>query len=227
MPPPVLAQDIGSKWLYWPWVSDHLDEIRAALQEHVTLTAWSVLLGVLISLPLAVLAARVRWLYGPVVAVTGVLFTIPSLALFAFLIPYTGLSRATALIPLVSYTLLILVRNTVAGLDAVSPDVKEAARGMGFSWLRQLVRVELPLAIPAIVAGIRVATVTTIGLVTVAGVIGQGGLGELMFTDGFQRDFRTPVTVGIVLVVALAVGADLGLVALQRLATPWARRRAV
>jgi osmoprotectant transport system permease protein len=218
----VLADDIGSKWIYWPWVEDHTSEIRAALGEHIELTVLAVLFGLLIALPLALLSVRYRRLYGPLIAITGVLYTIPSLALFAMLLPLTGLSRTTALIPLTAYTLLILVRNTVTGLDGVPPDVKEAAVGMGYSRTRQLLRVELPLALPAIIAGIRIATVTTIGLVAITALIGQGGLGSLMY-DGLQREFRTPLTVGIVLSLALAVVADLLLVLAQRLATPWAR----
>ena len=218
----VLAEDIGPKWLYWPWVQDHTDEIRDRLVEHIELTVLAVLFGLAIALPLALLSVRYRRLYGPVLAITGVLYTIPSLALFALLLPLTGLSRTTALIPLTLYTLLILVRNTVTGLDGVPPDVKDAATGMGYSPTRRLVRVELPLALPAIIAGIRIATVTIIGLVTVTALIGQGGLGELML-DGLQRDFRTPLTVGIVLSLTLAVVADLLLVLALRLATPWRR----
>jgi osmoprotectant transport system permease protein len=218
----VLAEDIGPKWLYWPWVQDHTDEIRQRLSEHIELTVLAVLFGLLIALPLALLSVRYRRLYGPVLAITGVLYTIPSLALFAMLLPLSGLSRTTALVPLVAYTLLILVRNTVIGLDGVPADVKEAAVGMGYSPTRQLLRVELPLALPAIIAGIRIATVTTIGLVAITALIGQGGLGALMY-DGLQRDFRTPLNVGIVLSLALAIVADLLLVLAQRLATPWAR----
>jgi osmoprotectant transport system permease protein len=218
----VLAEDIGPKWLYWPWVQDHTDEIRQRLVEHIELTVLAVLFGLAIALPLALLSFRYRRLYGPVLAITGVLYTIPSLALFALLLPLTGLSRTTALIPLTLYTLLILVRNTVTGLDGVPPDVKDAATGMGYSPSRRLLRVELPLALPAIIAGIRIATVTIIGLVTVTALIGQGGLGALML-DGLQRAFRTPLTVGIVLSLALAVVADLLLVLALRLATPWQR----
>jgi osmoprotectant transport system permease protein len=218
----VLAEDIGEKWLYWPWVQDHTDEIRDRLVEHIELTVLAVLFGLAIALPLALLSVRYRRLYGPVLAITGVLYTIPSLALFALLLPLTGLSRTTALIPLTLYTLLILVRNTVTGLDGVPPDVTDAATGMGYSPSRRLLRVELPLALPAIIVGIRIATVTTIGLVTVTALIGQGGLGALML-DGLQRDFRTPLTVGIVLSLTLAVVADLLLVLALRLATPWRR----
>jgi osmoprotectant transport system permease protein len=218
----VLAEDIGPKWLYWPWVQDHTDEIRDRLVEHIELTVLAVLFGLAIALPLALLSVRYRRLYGPVIAITGVLYTIPSLALFALLLPLTGLSRTTALIPLTAYTLLILVRNTVTGLDGVPPEVKDAATGMGYSRTGQILRIELPLSLPAIIAGVRIATVTTIGLVTVTALIGQGGLGALML-DGLQRRFRTPLTVGIVLSLALAVVADLLLVLAQRLATPWTR----
>jgi osmoprotectant transport system permease protein len=216
------AEDIGPKWLYWPWVQDHTDEIRQRLVEHIELTVLAVLFGLMIALPLALLSVRYRRLYGPVLAITGVLYTIPSLALFALLLPLTGLSRTTALIPLTAYTLLILVRNTVTGLDGVPADVKDAALGMGYSRTRQILQIDLPLALPAVIAGIRIATVTTIGLVAITALIGQGGLGALML-DGLQRAFRTPLTVGVVLSLALAVVADLLLVLAQRLATPWAR----
>src|SRR5438034_2901137 len=161
MGPLQLAQDIGSKWIYWPWVGDHLDEIRTRLAEHITLTFWAVLIGFVIAFPLALLAVRYRRLYPPVIGVTGVLYTIPSLALFVILIPWTGLSRTTALVPLVAYTLLILIRNIVAGLRAVPPEVRESAGGTGYRPLRQLFSVELPLAMRAVGAGLRMATVRT------------------------------------------------------------------
>jgi osmoprotectant transport system permease protein len=220
----VLAEDIGRKWLHWPWVADHVDEIRAALTEHVELTLYAVGLGMLITVPLVVACLRSRRVYGLTLGVTGVIYTIPALALFGLLIPAFGLfSIWVAVIPLALYTLLILVRNTVTGFEGVPPDVKEAAAGMGYSGTRQLLRVELPLALPPIVVGLRIAVATTIGLVTVAAVIGQGGLGAFML-DGFRRDFRTPLTVGIVLTLALALSADLVLVALLRIATPWQRK---
>jgi osmoprotectant transport system permease protein len=221
----VLGQDIRDRWLYWPWVSDHYDLIWDDLRQHIELTVLAVFIGVLISLPLGILAFRVRGLYGPILATTAVLFTIPSIALFMFLIPWTGLTRTTALIPLVMYTLLILVRNIVTGLEGVPPDVRDAAEGMGMSHNGQLVRVELPLAVPAIIAGIRIATVTTIGLVTVTALIGQGGLGELMFTRGYQIRFQTPVTVAFALVIVMAITADLLLLGVQRLLTPWSAKK--
>jgi osmoprotectant transport system permease protein len=220
---PLLGADIGPKWLYWPWVSDHLSEIQNRLTQHIELTLLSVGFGLLIAFPLALVCVRYRRMYGPVIGVTGVLYTIPSLALFALLLPITGLSVATAVIPLTAYTLLILIRNMVIGLRGVPSDVREAAEGMGFSPTGQLLRVELPLALPAIFAGIRIAMVTIIGLVTVTALIGQGGLGQLLL-DGLNRDFRTPVTVGAVLSLALAVVADLALVSVLRVATPWRRK---
>lgn len=208
----------------WDWVSNHGADILAATRQHVELTGIAVGLGLVISLPLALVARRWRPAEGPVLGLTGALFTIPSLALFALLVPFTGLSRTTAEIGLVSYTLLILVRNIVAGLDGVPDDVREAAHGMGYRPLGQLLRVELPLALPVIVAGIRIATVTTIGLVTVTGLIGQGGLGAFII-DGINRDFRTPLVVGSVCSVALAVVADVGLAGLTALLSPWSRKR--
>src|SRR4029079_12070027 len=154
----VLAEDIGPKWLYWPWVQDHTEEIKQALLEHIELTVLAVLFGLAIAMPLALLSVRYHRLYGPVIAITGVLYTIPSLALFALLLPLTGLSRTTALIPLTAYTLLILVRNIVTGLDGVPADVKEAAVGMGYSRRRQILRVELPLPVPAVNSGIPAPT---------------------------------------------------------------------
>jgi osmoprotectant transport system permease protein len=213
----------GDPWVKWSWVADHTDDIWAATRQHVELTAIAVAIGLLIALPLGVLSYRVRRVYVPLLAGTNVLYTIPSLALFAFLIPWTGLSRTTAEIALVSYTLLILLRNIVAGLDGVPDDAKEAARGMGMTRRRQLLQVELPLAVPAIIAGVRIATVTTIGLVTVTVLIGQGGLGGLIM-DGFNRDFRTPLVVGTVLSIGLAVVADVVLLVTERLLTPWTRK---
>ena len=220
----LLAANGPNSWIWWDWVGRHGDAIYSAVREHVILTALAVGIGLMISLPLGLLAWRFRWLQTPVLGITGALYTIPSLALFALLVPVTGLGRSTAEIGLVSYTLLILVRNVVAGLDAVPDEVRESAVGMGFTRRRQLFRIELPLAVPAIIAGIRIATVTTIGLVTVTALIGQGGLGQFIL-DGLGRDFRTPLVIGGVLSVALATAADLSLVGLERLVTPWSRSR--
>ncbi|MBV8560520.1 MAG: ABC transporter permease [Acidimicrobiia bacterium] len=208
----------------WDWVSSHTDDILHALRDHVVLTVIAVVVGLLIAVPLALIARRWRWFEAPVLSATGILYTIPSIALLALLVPWTGLTRTTAEIALVSYTLLILIRNIVAGLAGVPSDVREAAQGMGYSRLRQLMRVEFPLALPVIIAGIRIAVVTTIGLVTVTALIGQGGLGQLIL-DGLYRDFRTEVVVGSALCVALALVADLALVGIQRVSMPWTRKK--
>lgn len=203
----------------------HGDTLYQAGREHVILTFWAVAIGLVIALPVGVAAWRWRWLQAPALGLSGAVYTIPSLALFALLVPVTGLGRTTSEIGLVGYTLLILVRNVVAGLDGVPADVREAALGMGFTPARTLLRVELPLAVPAIVAGVRIATVTTIGLVTVTALIGQGGFGQLIY-DGLLRDFRTPLVLGTVLSVALAAAVDVGLVLVERALTPWSRARA-
>lgn len=209
-------------WVDWSWVGDHGDLIVDRLQEHLELTVLAVLIGMVLAVPLTLLSRRWPTAYPVVLTSTAVLYTIPSLALFTMLLPWTGLTRTTALIGLVSYTLLILVRNAVAGLDGVPDDVKEAAAGMGYTATGRLLRVELPLAIPAILAGIRLAVVTTVGLVTVATLIGHGGLGHLIL-DGLNRRFRTPLVVGSVLSVALAAALDLALLGVQRAMTPWRR----
>ena len=215
----------GHAWVDWSWVGDHLHEISARLEEHAILLGWSILLALIVAVPLALISVRRPHVYGSVIVSTGVLYTIPSLAAFALLLPYTGLSHLTAIIPLAAYSLLILVRNMVTGLREVPPDVQDAAIGLGYSPREKLWRVDMPLALPTIIAGLRIAVVTVIGLIPVSALIGQGGLGLLM-TDGFQRDFRTPLVVGIVLTVVFAVVADALLLGLQKAVTPWARRRA-
>src|ERR1700731_4476055 len=216
---------VEDPWIRWSWISGHADLITATLSQHIQLTLIAVVVGLVIAAPLGLVAWRSRLFRGPIFSLTGILYTIPSLALFSFLLPFTGLTILTAEIGLVGYTLLILVRNIVVGLNSVPVDVREAARGMGFRPLAELARVDLPLAIPAIMAGVRIATVTTIGLVTVTALIGEGGLGSLIY-QGLLRDFHTPLVVGTVLSVALAVAADLGLASAERIFTPWSRARA-
>jgi osmoprotectant transport system permease protein len=209
----------------WEWVVDNLDEIAARSWEHLYLTLVAVGIGLLISFPLGVYSYRHRRAYGPIASIAGLLYTIPSLALFALLVPFTGLTTTTAEIGLVGYTLLILIRNVVAGLQGVPEDAREAAVGMGYSRRQLLWRVELPLALPVIVAGIRIATVTVIGLVTVTALIDQGGLGYFILL-GLERFFSTATILGAVLSVLLAVLADRLLALTERLLTPWARRDA-
>jgi osmoprotectant transport system permease protein len=208
----------------WEWAGTHIDLFGRQLAQHVYLTVLAVAIGLLIALPISIHVHRHRRLYGPVTAVAGILYSIPSLALFALLLPLTGLGTDTAEIGLVSYTLLILIRNTVVGLDGVPQDVKETARGMGYDDRQLLWRVEIPLALPVIVAGVRLATVTTIGLVTVTAFIGKGGLGFLMLA-GFRNLFpEVAVLVGLVLSVGLAVLAEGLLLVGQRVLTPWSRK---
>lgn len=207
----------------WDWIATHLGEFAFRLGEHVQLTVIAVGVGLVIAFALSLLILRAPRAEGPITAFTGTLYTIPSLALFALLVPYTGFTILTAEIGLVGYTLLILIRNIVRGIRGVPADVREAAVGMGYAPREILWRIELPLALAVIFAGIRVATISTIGLVTVSSIIGQGGFGFLIL-EGMQRSFfTTEMIAGAVLSVALAIAADALLVLLQRRLTPWTR----
>ena len=207
----------------WQWVGDHAGLIASRTGEHVELTVIAVAVGLAISLPLSILAYRHARAYPPITWAAGLLYTIPSIALFVVMIPITGLSVMSVEVGLVSYTLLILIRNIVVGLRSVPEDVREAAVGMGYSRRQLLWKVELPMALPAVMAGVRVATVSTVGLVTVGFIIGKGGLGELII-DGLDRFYTPEVIVGAVLSIALALVADGLLLAAQNALTPWARR---
>ncbi len=212
-------------WLSLDYVRDNWGDISAALAQHAGLTVQSVAIAMMIALPLAVVARYSRHLEGPVIGTAGVLYTVPSLALFGMLAPITGIGRTTVIIALVAYSMLILVRNTVVGLRSVPPEVRDAARGQGYGPLRQLLRVELPIALPTIVVGVRLATVTTVALVTVGVVVGYGGLGQLMFR-GLYSNYRAEVMTATLLCLALAFLADLALWGLGRAITPWSRGRA-
>jgi osmoprotectant transport system permease protein len=202
------------------WIVHHLDDYLTPLWKHVELVLASVVIGFAIAFALALLAHRRRWLAGPIVGVTGILYTIPSLALFAILIPLTGFGFTTALIPLTSYTLLILFRNIIAGLDNVPDEARDAARGMGLTEQQLLWKVELPLAAPEIFAGLRVATTTNVGLAALAFYAGAGGLGQQILSD---IAFKSNVLVAGALCVLLAFVLDLGLLGVQRLMLPWQR----
>jgi osmoprotectant transport system permease protein len=215
----------GEPLILWDWTFSHLPEIGQRVVQHIELTGIAVSVGFVLAFLLSLVIRQIPVLYSPVTWVAGVLYSIPSLALFALLIPFTGLSILTAEIGLVSYTLLILVRNIVSGIRSVPPDVREAAVGMGYSGWQLLWRIELPLALVVIIAGIRVAVVTTVGLVTVTALIGQGGLGFLI-NQGIQQFFATPLVIGAVLSIALAVLLDGTLVLIQRALTPWTRSSA-
>jgi osmoprotectant transport system permease protein len=214
----------GNPWFSWRYVHDNAGELLTNLQEHAGFTARAVIIALIVALPLAVVAYWIRPLTGPILALSGILYTIPSLALFQLLVPFTHLSRLTAEIALVSYTLLIIFRNTLAGLRAVPDDVRESAQGMGLTPNQILWRVELPLAVPSIIAGVRIATVTAISLATVAAFVVNEGLGVPIF-DAIQRSvFKTEIFAAGGMAILLAWLADGALVALGRAVTPWARR---
>jgi osmoprotectant transport system permease protein len=210
----------------WDWIVDNLDTILEAVWQHLILVIVPLVVGFFISLGLAIWAIRQPKVYGPTTLITGILYTIPSLAAFALLVPILGFSMLVAFIPLTTYTLLILFRNIVAGFESVPREVLEAADGMGYRRRERLLRVELPLAVPLMIAGVRLAAVTLIGLATVASILGSsfGGLGQLI-TEGLQTFFPTKYVLGGVLSVLLAFIVDIVLVRVERLATPWARAR--
>ena len=213
-----------NEWVCPAYVSSRSSELRAALLQHVELTVESVVLAFALALPLAVAVRRSRRASEALLELSTALYTVPSLALFALLVPLTGFRSITVIIGLVMYALTVLVRNVLTGLAGVPAEVVEAARGLGMGPLRVLLTVELPLAIPAIVAGLRVATVSTVALLTVGAVIGYGGLGNLI-NDGFANFFKAEVLTASVLCVLLALAFDAVLVLGQRLLTPWLRRR--
>ena len=220
----LLAQADQRPLFDWDWVGRNLDGIWERTLEHLALTGVAIGVGLVISTLLAAAALRWRGLYAPIAGVSGVLYTIPSLAVFAFLAPFTGLGFLTAEIALVSYTVLILVRNIYTGITGVPATVTEAADGMGYRRLRRFFEIELPLAAPVIIAGIRIASVTVIGLVTVTSLLGLGGLGFFIL-DGLRRSilFPTEIILGTVLSAVLAAVVDLGLLGVERLITPWRR----
>lgn len=215
---------VRNSWVCGKYLTTRSDTILADLRQHVTLTVVAVAVGFALSLPLSLLVRRFRRAEGPVVGLTSVLYSIPSVALFAVLVPVTGLTSTTVEIGLVIYTLIIFVRNTLAGLDGVPDEVRDAARGMGIGPVRLLLQVELPLALPALLAGLRVATVSTVALVTVGSLIGTGGLGQEL-ADAVRTDFKAEALTASVLCVLLAVTADLLIVGTGWVLTPWRHRR--
>jgi osmoprotectant transport system permease protein len=206
----------------WGWLDRNLDTVLEDLQEHVEIALVALLLGMLIAFPIGLIAYRWRAAYGPLLALTQILYTVPSLALFVLLINATGLGKEPVIIGLTIYSLVILVRNLVEGLRAVPRDVIDAATAMGYRQTRRLFAVELPIALPAIVAGLRVAAVSNISLVSVGALIGTGGLGQL-FIHGFQIDNPIEIWTGIVVTLVLALIVDLLIVGGGRLLTPWTR----
>jgi osmoprotectant transport system permease protein len=207
----------------WSWIPQNLAQIRELTWQNALIGISAALIGLVISVPLGIACVRWKRLYPPVLSVTSALYAIPSIALFVVLIAYTGLTDTTVIIALTVFSLCVLVPNVVDGLRAVPEPVRQAATAMGFGELQRLVRVELPIAIPVIMAGLRVATVSSISLASLGQLIGVSTLGYF-FIDGLQRSFPTEIYVGIVLVIALALVADLVLVTIRRLLTPWQRK---
>ncbi|MER5300749.1 ABC transporter permease [Streptomyces lasiicapitis] len=211
-----------NEWICGEYLSTRREILVDAVLQHLELTALSVLIALAIALPLAVLARRWGLAAGPVLAVTTVLYTIPSLAMFSLLLPVYGLSETLVIAGLVLYSLTLLVRNILAGLRSVPEDTRQAARGMGYGPIRMLLTVELPLALPAAMAGLRIATVSAVSLATVGAIVGFGGLGNLIYS-GMNTYFKAQVLTASVLCVVIAVLADLLLLGVQRLLTPWTR----
>ena len=215
--------DRPNPWLSWAYVHDNWGDIAFRLGQHTSLTVEAIVIAFAIALPLGAAAHFAPRLAGLIVGTSSVFYTIPSLALFGILAPYTGIGRTTVLIGLVAYALLALLRNIVTGLQGVDPDVVDAGRGLGYGRIKLLWLVELPNALPSVIAGLRVATVTTVALATVGVVVGFGGLGQLMFR-GFYRGYNAEVATAGLLCVVLALVLDLGLLVLGRVMTPWLRR---
>jgi osmoprotectant transport system permease protein len=203
------------------WARENIDRFGTPTVQHLQIVIPAILIGFVIAFALALIAHRSRWLQAPLLAVTGVLYTIPSIAFFFLLLPLTGLGRDTAIIVLAAYTLQIIFRNTVLGLNNVPASVKDAARGMGFTQRQILWRVELPLAIPEIVAGLRVAVVSTIAIATLAVLISAGGLGTQMYASNLN--FPTSIIIAGAIVILMALAFDSILLLAQRLTTPWRR----
>ncbi|MGW1072508.1 ABC transporter permease [Streptomyces sp. NPDC002537] len=213
---------VTNEWICGEYLRTRGHELTDATLQHIGITLASVAIGLLVAFPLALLARRWRAAAGPVLGLTTVLYTVPSLAMFSLLVPFFGLSVSVVVTGLVLYSLTVLVRNILAGLGSVPEEAREAARGMGYGPLRLLFGVELPLALPALMAGLRIATVSTVSLTTVGAIIGYGGLGNLIY-EGMHSYFKAQVLTASVLCVALAIVADLALLFVQRLLTPWAR----
>ncbi|UCM91857.1 ABC transporter permease [Streptomyces marincola] len=214
-----------NEWICGEYVSSRSDELGDALVEHVLITAGAVGLAVLAAFPLALVARRWRLAAGPVLSLTTILYTVPSLAMYALLLPVFGISASVVVCGLVLYSLTVLVRNMLTGLASVPDEAREAARGLGYGRVRLLFAVELPLSLPALMAGVRIATVSAVSLTTVGAIVGHGGLGNLIYS-GMDSYFKAQVLTASVLCVLLAVTADLLLLGAQRLLTPWTRHRA-
>jgi osmoprotectant transport system permease protein len=215
-----------NKWICWSYWQDYQTELVDATTQHLQITVSAVVLGFVIALPMAVIARRYASLKGGILGLSTALYTIPSIALFPILVLFTGITMTTVIIGLALYSLTILIRNTLTGLEAVPDDVRESATGLGYGRTRLLLKIEFPLALPVIMAGLRVATVSTVALTTVGVIVSYGGLGQLL-ADGVQNDFKAEIFAASVLCVALALALDVVLLGIQWLMTPWVRARGV
>lgn len=218
------CQANSSHLFCWDWTKENIDRYGTPTVQHLEIVLISVIVGFVIAFALALIAHRTRWLQPPLLTATGVLYTIPSIAFFFLLLPLTGFGRDTAIIVLAAYTLQIIYRNTILGLNNVPSSVKDAARGMGFTNRQILWKVELPLAIPEIIAGLRVAVVSTIAIATLVVFINAGGLGTQIYGSG-NLTFPTSIVIAMAIVMGMALLFDLVLLTVQRLTTPWQRVR--
>jgi osmoprotectant transport system permease protein len=215
---------LENKWFCMDYLRDRHHDLTAALWQHLQITALALLLGILIAFPLALIARRIPGLQGFILGSSTAIYTIPSLALFPLLVPFTGITMTTVVLGLALYALTILVRSTLSGLNGVPDEVRESATGLGYGRTRLLFRVELPLALPVMMAGLRVATVSTVALTTVGTLVSYGGLGNLI-EDGVRTDFKAELLAAGVLCVVLAVVLDGMIVYAQWIATPWTHGR--
>jgi osmoprotectant transport system permease protein len=209
----------------WDWATENIDRYGTPTVQHLEIVVLSVLIGFAIAFALALLAHRKHWLQSPLLATTGILYTVPSIAFFFLLLPITGFGRDTAIIVLSAYTLQIIYRNTMLGLANVPDAAKDAARGMGFSDRQILWKVELPLAVPEIIAGLRIATASTIAITTLVVLISAGGLGTEMYGANFN--FPTAILIAVGIIALMVIAFDLILLTAQRLMTPWRKVRAI
>jgi osmoprotectant transport system permease protein len=207
----------------WSWLGDNTDKLWRYGTEHARLALVALVIGVVVSIPLGALCHRARWLYGPVLGLSAILYAVPSLAVVYLLLTWLGLSQWVVIIPLATYTLVIVVRAVVDGLRGVDPTLIDAAVAHGYRSIGRLVRIEIPAASAPIVAGLRVASLSTVSLVTIGGLIGSGGLGQL-FVEGFQIDNPISIVAGVVLTLVVAAIFDVAIVCSYRLLAPWTRR---
>ena len=210
-------------WFSWNYVTEYSQELTEAGIQHIYLTVSSVALALAVAVPLTLLVRRYRKLEAPIVGLSGILYTIPSLALISLLWPVFGLQPATVIVALAIYALLVVLRNTIVGLENVPEDVLEAARGMGLSSRQSMWQVQLPLALPTILAGVRIATVSTVGMVTIGALVGYGGFGQLILSGFQQNFFHAQIATGTIACVLLAVAFELVLLGVQKATTPWTR----